>query len=100
PEVSYKRTLGSPPDSATSRNGTPSTWIFREPGNAPRVISKAFELRMGLFIRTSPYAGLNRIRFKGTRGIAISAVRRPWDSPTIAVWRAAQYPSAAPKYVS
>jgi hypothetical protein len=29
---------------------------------------------MGLFIWTSPYAGINRIRFKGIRGIAISGL--------------------------
>jgi hypothetical protein len=51
--VSYSLTLGSPPESATSRNGTPSTVTLREPGNGPRVISTDFELRMGLFIRLS-----------------------------------------------
>src|SRR5271166_6124994 len=40
----------SPPESATSRNGTPSTRIFREPGSGPRVISTDDGLSIGLFI--------------------------------------------------
>jgi hypothetical protein len=47
--VSYSLTGGSPPDSATSRNGTPPSISFLEPGNAPRVIESDLS-RMGLFI--------------------------------------------------
>jgi hypothetical protein len=35
---------------------------LREPGSAPRVMDNDLS-RMGLFMATSPYAGLNRIRF-------------------------------------
>ena len=53
PEVSYSRTGGSPPDSVTSRNGTPPTISLFEPGNAPRVMERDLS-RMGLFIVPLP----------------------------------------------
>ena len=62
PDVSYSRTGGSPPDSATSRNGTPPKHQLartgqRATGDGNRLVEN------GLVHPTSPYAGLNRIRF-------------------------------------
>ncbi len=64
PDVSYSRTGASPPDSGTSRNGTPSTISLREPGNAPRVMDKRHVENGFVHLRLS-YAGL--LRDEGAR---------------------------------
>src|SRR5271170_3636146 len=84
----------SPPDSATSRNGTAPTCTLRDPGKAPRVTTSfvtGFGLRTDWFIAMPPLlsteqerlyapsassAGANRFRFEGTRDYPISAPLR------------------------
>src|SRR5580658_11262821 len=80
----------SPPDSATSRNGTPSTRSFFDPGSGPRVMVTDLTLRMGLFILPLPTPVQTGSGSKGFAGLRSQPrrTRHPWEAPSI--------PSAAP----
>ncbi len=80
PDVSYNRTGASPPDSGTFAERHAVHHQFARTRNAPRVMDRDLS-RMGLFILTSPYAGLLREEeagsgSKGSAVIAVSAVER------------------------